>query len=197
MPLFTVACCPGGVLLSRGCSEALWLVTERGSACWEEWSAQQWRGADICALLRLSPSQQGPVATSPCLPPLVPCDRGVAWAAGVRDSCQQGDHVSSESVPCMSHGHVDWQPASADYHHCGNKRNPLWLWQAYELQDMLILSNQHFIQRLRLCYLSLENTLPGRYSDTLAICLRLKDQIITTVINCISSRTRCLCVCTL
>lgn len=50
---------------------------------------------------------------------------------------------------------------------------------------MLILSNQHFIQRLRLCYPSLENTLLGRYSDTLAICLRLKDQIIAAVINCI------------
>lgn len=49
---------------------------------------------------------------------------------------------------------------------------------------MLILSNQHFIWRLRPCYPSLENKL-GRYSDTLAICLRLKDQTITAAINCI------------
>lgn len=36
---------------------------------------------------------------------------------------------------------VNWQPASADYRRCGSKRNPLWQWQAYDLQDMLVLSN--------------------------------------------------------
>lgn len=69
---------------------------------------------------------------------VLPDDRGAVGAAGVRDACQQGDHVSSEPVPCLYHCHVDWQPASADYRQCGSKRNPLWQWQAYDLQDMLI-----------------------------------------------------------
>lgn len=51
--------------------------------------------AEICALIRRSPSQTPP-------PTSVPRDRA-AEAAGVRDTCQQGDRVSSESVPCLSH----------------------------------------------------------------------------------------------
>lgn len=190
-PVITEAYRPGGALLPWGFSEALQLVRERRIACWEGWSAQQCSGyrnlyshktLSLPLLSRaLLPPPPQPVCPIACLPH----DRGAGGAAGVRDTCQQGDRVSSEYVPCLSHSHVDWQPASADYRHCGSKRNPLWQWQAYDLQDMLILSNQHFIWRLRPCYPSLENTLLDRQSDTLAICLRLKDQIITTFINCI------------
>lgn len=84
-------------------------------------------------------------------------DRGAVGAAGVRDTCQQGDRVSSQSVPCPSHSHVNWQPASADYRHCGSKRSPLWQWQAYDLQDTLILSNRYCMWRPRHCYPSPEN----------------------------------------
>lgn len=140
-----------------------WERQER-SARWEGWSAQQCRGAEICALIRPTPC---PFLSGALLPPSSPPvpllhDRGAIGAAGVRDTCQQDDRVSSESVPWPSRSHVDWQPASADYRHCGSKRNPLWQWQAYDLQDLLILSNQHFIQRLRVCYPSLENTLLDR-----------------------------------
>lgn len=154
-------------LSSRRCP-ALQLVRERRIACWEGWCAQQCKG---CRNLYSPKALSLPLLSRALLPPppqpvcpiaCLPHDRGGVGAAGVRDTCQQGDRVSSESVPCLSHSHVDWQPASADYRHCGSKRNPLWQWQAYDLQDMLILSNQHFIWRLRLCYPSLENTLLDR-----------------------------------
>lgn len=114
-------------------------------------------------------SQRGPLPPflSACPPPmlhllLTPHDRGAVRAAEVRGTCQQGDHVSSKPAHCLSHCHADWQPASADYRQCGSKRIPVWQWQAYDLQNMLILSNQHFIQGLSPCHPSLENTLLGR-----------------------------------
>lgn len=163
-PVVTVAQplpCSQGALVKHHGRRGEW-----GNALWEGRRARRCRGAEICAVIRLSLSF--PFSAGLCCHhppptfPLLPHDRGAARAAGVRDTCQQGDRVSSESVPCPSHSHVDWQPASADYRHCGSKRNPLWQWQAYDLQDMLILSNQHFIQRLRPCHPSLENILLGR-----------------------------------
>lgn len=177
------ACRPVSALLCWGFSEALQLVKGNENCLLR--GAECSRGAETISLPPLSGALLPPPPQPVCPIACLPHDRGAGRAAGVRDTCQQGYRVSSESVPCLSLCHVDWQPASADYRHCGSKRSSLWQWQAYDLQDVLILSNQHIIRRLRLCYPSLENTLPGRYSDTLAICLRLKDQIVTMAVNCI------------
>lgn len=68
------------------------------------WSTQPCQGAEICASPHL-------ILSRALLPPNPPFtlkhDRGAVGAAGAGDACQQGDRVSSEPAPCLSHGSVD------------------------------------------------------------------------------------------
>lgn len=72
------------------------------------------RNVGVLKLVLSQDSLLLPLSAGPCchlpltlFPPLLlPHDRGAAGAAGVSNTCQQGDRVSSESVPCLSHSQL-------------------------------------------------------------------------------------------